>query len=77
MVYIPKNTGNPYFDPLIAGFQKSATEAEAVFDSVAPATADPTSQMPIVKAQVQRRINVIGISPNSPGSRSIWHSSRR
>lgn len=66
MVYIPKNTGNPYFDPLIDGFKKAATEAGAQFDSVAPATADPTSQLPLVKAQVQRRVNVLAISPNSP-----------
>ena len=66
MVYIPKNTGNPYFDPLIEGFKKAAEEAGDQFDSVSPATADPTSQLPLVKAQVQRRVNVLGISPNSP-----------
>jgi rhamnose transport system substrate-binding protein len=66
MVYIPKNTGNPYFEPLIAGFQKATADAGADFDSVAPATADPTSQLPLVKAQVQRRVNVVAISPNSP-----------
>ncbi|HEY1686738.1 MAG TPA: substrate-binding domain-containing protein [Tepidisphaeraceae bacterium] len=66
MVYIPKNTGNPYFEPLIAGFEKAASEAGAQADSVAPATADPTSQLPLIKAQVQRHVNVIAISPNSP-----------
>lgn len=66
MVYIPKNTGNPYFDPLIDGFKKAADQAGMQFDSVAPATADPTSQLSIIKAQVQRRVNVLAISPNSP-----------
>ena len=40
MVYIPKNTGNPYFDPLIAGFRDAAMELGAEFETVAPATAD-------------------------------------
>lgn len=66
MVYIPKNTGNPYFDPLIAGFKKAAQDAGDRFESVAPATADPTSQLPLIKAQVQRRVKVLAISPNSP-----------
>jgi rhamnose transport system substrate-binding protein len=66
MVYIPKNTGNPYFDPMIEGFRQAATETGAQFDSVAPATADATSQLPIIKDQIQRGVNVIAISPNSP-----------
>jgi rhamnose transport system substrate-binding protein len=66
IVYIPKNTGNPYFDPMIAGFQKAATECGADFSSVAPATADATSQLPIIKDQIQRGVNVIALSPNSP-----------
>src|SRR5205823_2322894 len=66
IVYIPKNTGNPYFDPLIEGFRKAAGECGAEFDSVAPATADPTSQLPLIKDQIQRGVTVLAISPNSP-----------
>src|SRR5262245_38212312 len=65
IVYIPKNTGNPYFDPMIDGFRKAASETGMEFDTVAPATADATSQIPLVQAQVQRGVNVIAISPNS------------
>jgi rhamnose transport system substrate-binding protein len=65
LVYIPKNTGNPYFDPMIEGFRKAAEETGMQFDTVAPATADATSQLPLIKAQVQRGVNVIAISPNS------------
>jgi rhamnose transport system substrate-binding protein len=65
IVYIPKNTGNPYFDPMIEGFKKAAEETGMQFDTVAPATADATSQIPLIKAQVQRGVNVIAISPNS------------
>jgi rhamnose transport system substrate-binding protein len=33
---------------------------------VAPATAEATSQIPFIEAQIQRGVNVIGIAPNSP-----------
>jgi rhamnose transport system substrate-binding protein len=64
--YIPKNTGNPYFEPLIDGFKKAATETGAEFTTVAPATADATSQLPLIQDQMQAGVNVIAISPNSP-----------
>ncbi len=66
MVYIPKNTGNPYFDPMIDGFKKAADELGAEFTTVAPATADATSQLSIIKDQIQRGVNVLALSPNSP-----------
>jgi rhamnose transport system substrate-binding protein len=66
MVYIPKNTGNPYFDPMVDGFAQAAKEANVTFEQVAPATADATSQLPLIEAQVQRGVKVIAISPNSP-----------
>ncbi|HYO10171.1 MAG TPA: rhamnose ABC transporter substrate-binding protein [Tepidisphaeraceae bacterium] len=66
MVYIPKNTGNPYFDPMLEGFKKAAGELGAEFHSIAPATADATSQLPIIEDQVQQGVNVLAISPNSP-----------
>jgi rhamnose transport system substrate-binding protein len=66
LVYIPKNTGNPYFDPLIAGFKRAAEENGCEFASVAPDTADATSQIPFIQDQIQRGVSVIAISPNSP-----------
>lgn len=66
MVYIPKNTGNPYFDPMIEGFRQAAEEAGVEFTTVAPATADATSQLPLIQAQVQRGVDVLALSPNSP-----------
>ena len=66
IVYIPKNTGNPYFDSIINGFKKASKELGFTFTTVAPATAEATSQIPFIKAQIQRRVDVIAISPNSP-----------
>jgi rhamnose transport system substrate-binding protein len=66
VVYIPKNTGNSYFDPVITGFEKAGKELGYEFTTVAPATADATSQISFVKEQIQRGVNAIAISPNSP-----------
>lgn len=66
IVYIPKNTGNPYFDSLVAGFQDACKELGCEFSQAAPATAEATSQIPFITAQIQRGVNVIAISPNSP-----------
>ena len=66
VVYIPKNTGNPYFDSIIGGFEKASGELGFEFTTVAPATAEATSQIPFIKAQIQRGVDVLAISPNSP-----------
>ena len=65
LVYIAKNTGNPYFDPLIDGFRKACAENGAEFSTAAPDSADATSQIPLVKDQIQRGASAIAISPNS------------
>jgi rhamnose transport system substrate-binding protein len=66
IVYIPKNTGNPYFDSLVAGFEDACAEIGCTFSQAAPATAEATSQIPFITAQIQRGVDVIAISPNSP-----------
>lgn len=66
IVYIPKNTGNPYFDSIIRGFEQSCMELGCEFTTTAPATAEATSQIPFVTEQIQRGVNVLAISPNSP-----------
>ena len=66
IVYIGKNTGNPYFDSITGGFEDACKEIGCDFEFVAPATAEATSQIPIIEAQIQRGVNVIAIAPNSP-----------
>lgn len=66
IVYIPKNTGNPYFDSIIGGFEKACSELGCNFTTTAPATAEATSQIPFVEEQIQRGVDVLAISPNSP-----------
>ena len=66
IVYIGKNTGNPYFDSITGGFEDACAAKGCEFEFVAPATAEATSQIPIIEAQIQRGVDVIGIAPNSP-----------
>jgi len=66
IVFIPKNTGNPYFKPVIKGFEDAAKEIKADFTTTAPATGDATSQISVIKDQIQRGVDVIAIAPNSP-----------
>src|ERR1022692_1683326 len=66
IVYIPKSSGNAYFDDVISGFKKEAAKVGADFTTTAPATSDATSQISFIKDQVQLGVNVIAITPNSP-----------
>lgn len=66
VVFIPKSTGNPYFNQVARGFEKSAGELGIDFSTQAPATADATSQLSVIKDQVQRGVQAIVISANSP-----------
>ena len=65
VVYIPKNTGNPYFNGIIDGFQKGCGEQNAEFVFTGPANPDATSQISFIKDQVQQGAGVLCISPNS------------
>jgi len=66
IVFIPKNTGNPYFNQVEAGFERSADSMGFEYDTQAPATNEATSQLSVIKDQVQRQVDVIVISANSP-----------
>ncbi len=65
LVYIPKNTGNPYFESLIQGYTDAAKENGFTARTQAPDNADATSQLRIIKDQVQQKVSAIAISPNS------------
>ena len=65
VVYIPKNTGNPYFDGVVKGFEQASKEIDIDFSTTAPAQPDPTAQISFIKDEIQRGANVICITPNS------------
>lgn len=77
IVFIGKNTGNPYFDSLTKGFVEACEKIACNFEFVAPATAEATSQIPFIEAQIQRGVDVIAISPNSPDAlNQVFDSAR-
>lgn len=77
IVFVGKNTGNPYFDSLTQGFVDACEQIACNFEFVAPATAEATSQIPFIEAQIQRGVDVIAISPNSPDAlNQVFDSAR-
>jgi rhamnose transport system substrate-binding protein len=65
IVYIPKNTGNPYFTEVDRGFEDAAKEIGADYHTTGPAKADASEQIPMIKEQIQRGVDVIAISADS------------
>src|SRR5688500_11448835 len=66
IVYIPKNTGNPYFNDAIKGFEEACEELGCEVFSTAPATGEATSQIPLSKELIQRGVDVIAVAANHP-----------
>lgn len=66
ITFIPKNTGNPYFDTIDKGFQDASEMLDFRYSTTAPATPEATSQIPFVQTQIQRGVDVIAIAANSP-----------
>jgi rhamnose transport system substrate-binding protein len=64
VVYIPKSTGISYFDEIDKGFKQAQAELGYDYAEVAPAKADPTSQIPDIKDQIQQGVDVLAISAN-------------
>lgn len=65
-VFIPKSAGNPFFDRLEVGLKRSADKFGLDYSAQAPQSADATSQISVIKNQVQRGEQAIVISSNSP-----------
>ena len=66
VVFIPKDTANPYFKSVNEGFEESSKQLGFDYQQQGPATADATSQLSIIKDQIQRKVDVIAIAANSP-----------
>ena len=65
VVFIPKDLANTYFKPVSDGFEEASKTLGFDYQNVGPATSDPTSQLPIIKDQIQRKVDVIAIAANS------------
>ena len=64
--FIPKNTGNQYFDGIADGMKEACKELGCEVNVVGPAVAEPTSQLSVIKDEVQRGAKVLVIAANSP-----------
>lgn len=66
IAYMPQNTGNPYFERILVGFEKACEElgtCEILY--TAPATTGATDQIPFIEEAVQKGIDVLCIQSNS------------
>ena len=66
VAFIAKSAGNAYFAEAVKGFKEAADSLGVDFTDTAPATGDATSQVQYIKDQIQRKVDVIAISANSP-----------
>ncbi len=66
IAYMPQNSGNPYFERILVGFQKACKElgtCEILYTS--PSTPGATDQIPFIEEAVQKGIKVLSIQANS------------
>ena len=61
-----RTPATPISTRITGGFEDACKQLGCEFEFVAPATAEATSQIPFIEAQIQRGVNVIAIAPNSP-----------
>jgi len=71
MVFIPKSSANAYFDNLGTGIDEAKKTMGFESTTQAPAAADATSQLSVIKDQVQRGVNAIILSSNSPDALNV------
>jgi rhamnose transport system substrate-binding protein len=62
--YIPKNTGNPYFDSIIKGFKSTVGKFGYSFKTEAPSSAGGTLQIPYINTAIAQHVCAIAISAN-------------
>lgn len=65
VVFVPYNSGNPYYDPIFAGLKDAVTEYGGTFEVAASDNPDPTGQIPIIRAQIQNKVDCIAVDPTS------------
>jgi ABC-type sugar transport system substrate-binding protein len=65
IVFIPKSKGIPYYESMYPEFERAAKDTGATLRVAGPAKTDATSQISIIKDQVQQGVDVILLAPNS------------
>ncbi|MER3389771.1 MAG: substrate-binding domain-containing protein [Microcella sp.] len=76
-LFIPYNTGNPYFDRLGFGMEEEAEILGGSYSTDGPAVAGPTAQLPFIADGLARGVNVIGIYANDPAAMTPQLSAAR
>jgi rhamnose transport system substrate-binding protein len=77
VLFIPYNTGNPYFDRLGFGMEEEAGILGGSYSTDGPALAGPTAQLPFISDGLARGVNVIGIYANDPAAMTPQLSAAR
>ncbi|MFI5268963.1 MAG: rhamnose ABC transporter substrate-binding protein [Chloroflexota bacterium] len=67
IAFLPKNTGNPYFDTAFSGAKQAAAANGDTVKQVGPATADASGQVTYIKSLIQQHVNAIVVSADDPG----------
>ena len=65
--FLPKATGNPYFDTALSGAREAATSDGDTVKQVGPTTADASQQVTYIKSLIQQHVDAIVVSADDPG----------
>jgi rhamnose transport system substrate-binding protein len=67
IAFLPKATGNPYFDTAFSGAKLAAKANGDKVEQVGPSTADASGQVTYIKSLTQQHVSAIVVSADDPG----------
>ncbi len=67
IAFLPKATGNPYFDTAFSGAKQAAAANGDLVEQVGPSSADASGQVTYIKSLIQQHVNAIVVSADDPG----------
>jgi rhamnose transport system substrate-binding protein len=65
--FLPKATGNPYFDTAFSGARAAAAADGDTVKQVGPTSADASQQVTYIKSLIQQHVDAIVVSADDPG----------